>query len=275
MSDAEIIPRKNNLPEGGEMTFLEHLEALRWHLVRSIVAVILFATVIFISKEFVFEVMIYGPLRVHFPTYRFFCNTLGMMCDPPNLIIQSIKLQEPFLTHLKVSILAGIIVAFPYIFYEMWNFIKPGLYPKEQKAARGVVFVCSSLFLLGVFFGYYVMTPVAINFLSGYDVGDIETTSTLSSFVHNLSMYTLPTGLIFEFPVVVYFFTKVGLVTADFLRKYRRMAFVIILIFSAIITPPDVMTQFLIGIPLYGLYEISIGIAARVMKKQALEDAAS
>jgi len=275
MANAEIIPSKENLPDTGEMTFLEHLEALRWHLVRSIVAVVVFAVVIFISKEFVFEIMIFGPLKANFPTYQFFCNTFGLMCEPPNIIIQSLKLQEKFVTHLKVSILAGIVVAFPYIFYEMWNFIKPGLYPKEQRAARGVVFVCSSLFLIGVFFGYYVMAPVAINFLTGYDVGDIETTSSLSSFVNNLAMYTMPTGVIFELPIVVYFLTKVGLVTADFLKKYRRLAFVLILIFSAIITPPDVMTQFLIGIPLYLLYEISIGISSRVMKKQAEEDAAT
>ncbi|MBX2817309.1 MAG: twin-arginine translocase subunit TatC [Saprospiraceae bacterium] len=279
MADAELITKEDKLSQAGEMTFLEHLEALRWHLIRSVAAIVLFAVVMFISKEFVFGIVIFGPVEDFFPTYRFFCNLIGRMCEAPELIIQSIQVQEKFITHLKVSILLGIVVAFPYIFWEMWQFIKPGLYPKEQKAARGVVGICSFLFLLGVFFGYYVITPFALHFLTGYDIAgyaynDVVTTSTLTSFVNNLAMYCMPAGIIFELPVVVYFLTKVGLITSGFLKKYRRLAFVIILVLSAIITPPDVMTQFLIGIPLYILYEISIGISKRVEKKQALDETA-
>lgn len=272
MAKAELVSKSDNLPNGGEMTFLEHLEALRWHLIRSVLAVILFATVMFLSKEFVFDRVIFGPLYDNFPTYRLFCNAFGIMCEAPEFIIQSIQMQEKFITHLKVSILLGVVVAFPYLFWEMWQFIKPGLYPKEQRAARGVVFVCSMLFLTGVLFGYYVITPFAINFLTSYELNDIVTTSTLTSYVNNMAMYAVPAGVIFELPIVVYFLTKVGLITPDFLKKYRRLAVVLILVLSAIITPPDVMTQFLIGIPLYILYEISIGISRRVFNKQAIED---
>ncbi len=255
------------------MTFLEHLEVLRWHIIRALLSIALFAIVIFTNKDFVFDRVIFGPKFGTFPTYQFFCKFMGSMCEPPNLLVQTIHIQEAFITHLKVSIIGGLVIAFPYIFWEIWQFVKPGLYPKEQKAARGIVFICSFLFLLGVSFGYFVISPFALKFLTGWDIGGVAaTTSTLSSYVSNITMYTVPAGIIFELPIVVYFLTKVGLVTPDFLKKYRRLAVVVILILAAIITPPDPTTQFLIGVPLYILYEASIIISKRVIVAQERED---
>ena len=182
---------------------------------------------------------------------------------------------EAFFTHIKVSIIFGFIVAFPYVFWEMWRFIKPALHDHELKAARGIVFTCSTLFLAGVLFGYFIIAPFATTFLTNYslDLG-LKHEPTLASYASYIIMYTLPTGLVFELPLVMYFLTKVGLVTPEFLKQYRRHAAVIILVMAAIITPPDVMTQFLIGIPLYFLYEVSIIISRRVIKKDAEKEKA-
>ncbi len=274
MSIKTIMPKAKKAV-GAEMTFLEHLEELRWHIIRSLASVALFGIVIFTNKEFVFDRIIFGPKWETFPTYKFFCKILNIMCTPPQFMVQAFKVEEKFITHLKVSIILGIIISFPYIFWEVWKFIKPGLYQNERKAARGMVFVCSALFLLGVLFGYYVISPFALNFLTGYELADTISTPTLTSYVNNMAMYTVPTGIVFELPVVVYFLTKIGLITPQFLKQYRKMAFVVILVMSAVITPPDVMTQFLIGVPLYILYEISIVISQRVVAQQEKEMASA
>ena len=269
MSQTDVVPAQET--QESEMTFLEHLEVLRWHIIRSIVSIALFGIVIFLNKEFIFGRVIFGPKYANFPTYKFFCKFFGTLCEPPELLIQTIQVQEKFITHLKVSIIMGIVISFPYIFWEVWQFIKPGLYPKERKAARGMVGICSFLFILGTLFGYYVVTPFALQWLSGYQIGAGEVTSTattLSSYVNIMTMWTVPAGIIFELPIVMYFLTKVGLVTPKFLKKYRRLAIVVILIVAAIITPPDPTTQFLIGVPLYILYEISIIISQRVTVAQ-------
>ncbi len=256
----------------GEMTFLEHLEALRWHLIRAIAAIVLFAIVMFLSKEFVFDRILFGPKYGDFPTYRFFCTWIENMCHPPAFEVQTIAVEEKFITHIKVSIILGVIVAFPYVFWEVWSFVRPGLYPHERQAAKGIVAVCSFLFVLGVLFGYFIISPFALKFLTGYEIASTLSTPTLTSYVNSMALYTLPAGLVFELPVVVFFLTKIGLIGPAFLRQYRRLAFVLILVMSAIITPPDVMTQFLIGIPLYILYEISILISARVVAREAAKE---
>ena len=267
MSQTDLVPATGTAES--EMTFLEHLEVLRWHIIRSILSIALFAIVLFSNKEFVFDRVIFGPKYASFPTYQFFCKYFGTLCEPPDFLIQTIQVQEKFITHLKVSIIMGIVISFPYIFWEVWQFIKPGLYPKERKAAKGMVGICSFLFILGTLFGYYVVTPFALKFLTGYEISTVTATATtLSSYVNILAMWTVPAGIIFELPIVMYFLTKVGLVTPEFLRKYRRLAIVVILIVAAIITPPDPTTQFLIGVPLYILYEISIMISQRVTVAQ-------
>ncbi len=249
-----------------EMTFFEHIEELRWHLLRSFVAILVVSVIVFLMKTFVFQYVILGPTTKDFITYHVFCTYLPDFCFyPKNLQIITRDIQEQFISHLKVSVWLGFIVAFPYIFYEFWRFIKPGLYKAEIKAARGMVFVCSFLFLLGVSFGYFIISPLAITFLSSYSVSPtIANTTTLSALVSSMTMFTLPLGLVFEMPVIMYFLAKIGLVTSSMLAQYRRHAIVIIVIVAAVITPPDAITQMIIAFPLYGLFEVSIIVTRRI-----------
>lgn len=254
-----------------EMSFLEHLEELRWHIIRSLVAIVAIGIVLYIFNNWVFEYVIYGPTREDFISYKLFCqlsNAIGLgdaMCIQP-IEFQSIavELGEPFIMSIKVSFIGGFIVAFPYIFYEFWSFIKPGLYPEERRLTRGFVFVVSFLFMLGVAFGYYIIAPFAVNFLGGVTIPGVTNTPTLKSVINYMLLFTAPTGLVFELPVLVYVLSRIGLLTADTMRAYRRHAVIGTLLLAALITPPDVITQFLIGIPLFILYEMSIYISARV-----------
>ena len=265
----------DNLPVASdekEMSFLDHLEELRWHIVRSVISIFIFGTITFLAKDFVFNTLIAGPKETWFPTYRMLCGLGDGLCfTPPNFKLIAVGLGESFIVHLKASFFLGLTISFPYIFWEMWKFIKPGLYDNEKKAARGIVFICAFLFLIGICFGYFIVAPVAVSFLAGYDVG-AESTVSITSYVNYLTMFTLPIGIIFELPILVYFLAKVGLVSAAFMRKYRRHAIVLILVLAAFITPPDVVTQFLIGIPLFFLYEISIRIAKRMEAKRDSQD---
>ncbi|NNE29947.1 MAG: twin-arginine translocase subunit TatC [Saprospiraceae bacterium] len=251
-----------------EMSFLDHLEELRWHLVRSISAVVVFAIIVFASGSKFFEYVIFAPMKPEFPTYRLLCSISEFVCmQPPELELISVIFGGEFIVHLKVSLQVGLIMAFPYFFWEIWKFVKPALYEKEQKVTKGVVLVSSGLFLTGVLFGYYVIAPFAITFLGSYDVGATNSPS-LTSYVSYLTMFTIPTGIVFQMPLVIFFLSKLGIVTPELLRTYRKHAFVLLLILSAIITPPDAITQLLICFPLYGLYEISIRVSARVQKNQ-------
>ncbi len=260
------------LPEEKEMSFLEHLEELRWHIIRSIGAIVLVAIGVFICEKQVTAIL-FGPKHDDFITYQFICKYFNTFCTAPQFDIIQRDLGEEFFTHLKSSIWLGLVVAFPYVFWEIWRFIKPGLYPNERKAARGIVAVCSLLFFAGVLFGYFIIAPFAISFLAGYSFGeDVISTTTLSSYVSYLTMITVPTGIVFELPIVAYFLGKVGLVSSTTMRKFRRHAIVIIFIAAAIITPPDVITQFLIGLPLFFLYELSIRIVARQERKDKETD---
>lgn len=257
--------------EDGEMGFLDHLEELRWHIVRALIGILFFAVIVFVFQEWVFGNIIFAHKDPGFITYEIF-SKLGVDVTPISFEILTTEMAESFFTALKVSFWIGLIISFPYVFYQFWSFIKPGLYENEQKAAKGVVFVCSFLFLTGVLFGFVVLAPFAIRFLTGYSVGvEVSNTVSLSSYVGYLTMFTIPTGIIFQLPLLVYFLAKVGLLTAEFMRTYRRHAVVVILIMSAVITPPDPITMFLIGIPVFGLYEISIFIAARAEKKRKKE----
>lgn len=268
--------KKNALApeEEGEMGFLQHLEELRWHIIRSVLAIVVLAIVFYVFESWVFENIIFWPKDNSFLTYRFFCSISEATCfQPPVFGLQVKELGEQFFTSLKVCMSLGFIVSFPYIFWEFWKFLKPGLYPGEQKAAKGIVFYCSFLFLAGALFGYFVITPFAIKFLVGYNLSsEIIIDPTLASYVSYLTMFTIPTGIVFELPIVVFFLSKIGLLTPDFMRKYRKHALVIILILASIITPPDVTSQFLIGVPLFFLYEVSIHISKRVEKANKLKE---
>lgn len=255
------------------MSFLEHLEELRWHIIRSLLALLGGAIVIFSLKTWVFKNIIFAPKHENFATYRFFCGLSEATCLKPkqfDLITRDIG--EQFFMHIKVSLWLALIFMFPYIFYEFWRFIKPGLYSNEKKAAGGMVFSCTSLFFLGVSFGYFIITPFALNFLIGYSVGpDAISSPTLASYISYMTLCTLPTGFLFQMPVLVYFLSRIGFITPDIMKRFRKHAVVVILILAAVITPPDVISQFLIGIPVFILYEISILISARVQKKRNKE----
>lgn len=252
-----------------EMSFLEHLEELRWHIMRSVIVIVVIGIGLFLSQTWLFEVVIYGPSRPDFWTYKVICSISEYMCfEPPAFNPITIGVGEPFIIAIKVSFVLGFIVSFPYVFWEFWRFIKPGLYEKEKSSTRGIVFICSFLFLLGVLFGYYIISPFAVSFLIGYTIPGVENTPTLASYINYMIMFTAPAGLIFELPIVVYFFAKLGLVTGSVMRRYRRHAIIGVLVISAVITPPDIVTQFLIGIPLFILYELSIFIADRIEKQE-------
>lgn len=267
------VDRLESGQEGKEMTFLEHLEELRWHIIRALVAILGLGIVLFVFQGWMFDAVIFGPTQPDFLSYRAICslsNAVGlgdMMCfSPPDFQKIATGFGEPFIISIKVSFVMGLIIAFPYVLWEFWTFIKPGLYPKEQRAARGMVAICSSLFLMGVLFGYYIISPFAVNFLAGYQIPGVQNTPTISSLINYMIMFTLPAGLIFELPIIVYFLSKIGLVTPEGMKAYRRHSIIGILMLAAIITPPDVVTQFLIGIPLYFLYEVSILVSARVQR---------
>jgi len=256
----------DNMEEEAEMSFLDHLEALRWHLVRSVLALVAVTVLVFIFKDALVNILNY-PRSKEFPTYRFFCNISEAICFyPPDFTLDVKPPTEAFLTHVRASVIFALILTFPYIFYEIWKFIKPALHKNELKVARGIVFSCSSLFAAGVAFGYFVITPFALTFLANYQFGtNVDFEPNLSDYVSSIIMFTFPTGLVFQLPVAIYFLSKVNLVTPEFLKKYRRHSMVIILVLAAIVTPPDVVTQFLIGIPLFLLYETSIIISRRVI----------
>ena len=262
------------------MYFLDHLEALRWHLFRAVSAVLIFTVAAVIAKDFVFGVLILGPSKVDFWTYRMLCD-LGNYVGIPALCIndlpftiQSRQMTGQFSMHMTSSLVVGLIAAFPYLFYEVWRFISPGLYTKERNAARGAVFFVSFLFLSGALFGYYVLTPMSINFLANYQLDpSIANEFDITSYVSTLSMLVLASAIMFQLPVVVYFLSMSGLVTSKMLKSYRKHSMVVILVLSAVITPPDVISQLLIAMPILVLYELGILIAKRLEKQRAVKQA--
>lgn len=267
---------KKNMNSEKEMSFLDHLEELRWHLIRSTLAVLLFGTLAFIAKEFIFDVLLFGPKKADFPTYKLLCKiaqTIGFkesfcFTELP-FRIQSRTMAGQFSAHIWTSITAGFIIAFPFVLYEFWRFISPGLKIKERKSASGFILIASLLFFIGVLFGYYIVTPLSINFLGSYQVSkEVFNDFDLSSYISLVRASTLACGLIFELPILIYILTKIGLLTPETLRKYRKFSLVIVLILSAIITPPDIASQVIVTIPIVILYELSIFISKAVIRNQ-------
>ena len=262
-------------PQEAEMTFLEHLEELRWHLIRSLIAIVVFAILVFLAKDFVWHHIILAPSRTDFWTYEMLCkagewlNRQALCIDELPFIIQSRKMTGQFTTHITTSALIGLIISFPYVFWEIWSFIAPGLYANERRNTRGAVFYVSFLFLIGVLFGYYVISPLSVNFLSHYNVdASILNEFELTNYVSTISMIVLSSAILFQLPMIVYVLTKAGLVTPEGMKTYRRHAIVVILILGALLTPPDPISQVLIAIPLFGLYQVSIYISASVLRRQ-------
>ena len=267
---------KTSTKSPDEMSFLDHLEELRWHLIRSVLAVVILGCVAFVFSRFIFDVIIFGPSRMDFPTYEFFCDiatTMGFdsaFCkDELPFTIQSRTMGGQFSADIWTSIYVGLIIAFPYVLYELWKFISPGLHPKERKHSRGFILIASMLFFMGVLFGYYVVAPLSINFLGTYQVSDIVLNEfDLDSYIGNVRTSVLACGILFELPIIIYFLTKVGLVTPEILKKYRKIALVIVLILSAVITPPDVTSQIIVAVPVILLYQVSIYISKMVLKRE-------
>lgn len=269
---------KRSKDPNSEMHFLDHLEALRWHLVRSAIAIVVFSLVAFLNPEILFDTIILGAKNPDFFTYRMMCllsekfNIDMCITEVPFTLI-NIDISGQFTTHIYVAFIAGFIMAFPYFIWEMWRFIKPALSAKERNYSRGVVFFSSILFIAGVLFGYLIISPLSINFLGSYQISQqVANQISLNSFISTVTMLTLSSGVVFELPVVIYFLSKMGLVTPTFLRTYRKHSMVVILIIAAVITPsPDVTSQVLVAVPLFLLYEIGIGVSGIVLKNKLKE----
>jgi sec-independent protein translocase protein TatC len=272
------------MSEEKEMSFLDHLEELRWHVVRSVAAIFIMMILAFVFTKEIFEYIVFAPGRPDFVTFKWLCQigerfgVAGLCITEIPMKIQSRFLMGQFTMQLTASFVIGLIVSFPYVVWELWSFVKPGLYNKEKQSSRGAVFSISFLFLLGISFGYYILSPMTIAFLANYSISDmISNEFDITSYVSTITALVFGSGLLFQLPVVVFFLTKVGIVTPQFMRQYRKHAVIAILIIGAIITPsPDPLSQSLISIPLYILYEISIFISAIEVKrkeKRELEEA--
>jgi sec-independent protein translocase protein TatC len=264
--------------QGKEMSFLQHLEELRWVLVRSAIAVLVGMVVAFTFSTVIFDEVVLAPQRADFITYRWLCD-LGQwagagdaMCiKDVGFTFQNQTMGGQFMADLMVSFVAGFILAMPFVLWQLWRFIGPGLNPKERSAVGGIVWAMAFLFLLGVAFGYFVLTPMSIQFLGSYRVGTANAVTNeinLDSFIGTVTSLSLWTGVVFQMPLIILFLTRIGLVGPEFLRTYRKHAFVAILILAAIITPPDVTSQILVSLPLFLLYEISIFLSARAQRRE-------
>jgi len=272
-----MAKKKKNAKTPDEMSFLDHLEELRWHLIRSTVAVMIIGTIAYLVSGFIFDTIIFGPAKPNFPTYRLFCeaatylNFDSSFCsDKTPFTIQSRTMSGQFSADIWTAIWVGFIAGFPYVLYELWKFISPGLHENERKNSRGFILIASFLFFTGVLFGYYVVAPLSINFLGSYRVSEMVINEfDLDSYVGTVRSAVIACGVLFEVPIIIYFLTKVGIVTPEVLRKYRKIALVVVLIVSAVITPPDVASQIIVAVPILILYQVSIYISGYVLRKDA------
>ncbi len=282
-SEKKFTFNRKDSNKKAEMSFVDHLEALRWHIVRSGLVWLAVAIVFFVKIDWIFDHVIFAPAQSDFITYSGLCRLghffhLGdALCMPPiNIQLQGNTISGPFMAAISIAMVGGLIVAFPYLFWELWLFIKPALSPKELKYSRGSIFWVTLCFFLGALFGYFLLAPFTFNFLANFSLGTTNAYKympTLDDYIDTLNEIVLGCGLSFELPIVAYVLAKIGLVSADFLRKYRKYAFVIILIVAAIITPsPDWTSQIIVAVPLLLLYEISVFIAARVDKANKEKD---
>jgi sec-independent protein translocase protein TatC len=259
-----------------EMSFLDHLEELRWLLVRSTVAILIFATLTFFVSDYIFNVIIFGPTDSNFITYRFFCDLSHQLGFADSIcvtempfIIQNTNMEGQVNILVWTCITAGFILGFPYILWEIWKFISPALYEKERKNSKLFIFVSSLLFFLGVLFGYFVIVPMSVNFFATFKVSDVvKNQFSIDSYISLVKTSVIACGLFFELPIIIYFLTKLGLVTPVFLRQYWKYAVVLILVVAAIVTPPDVVSQVIVAIPMLLIYELSIFISLLVVKNQ-------
>lgn len=268
--------------EKEEPSFLYHLEVLRWHIIRSIFAIVIIGILAFFLKNYIFKYIILSQTQGNFPTYQFFCELGRFFGSESDFCQETLPLQirnrtmtGQFSAAMWTSFWVGFIVGFPYLMYEMWRFISPGLYENERRIARGFIGVTSLLFFIGVVFGYFIVAPLAIHFFATFSVveGDqmIVNMIDLESYIETLRSSVVSCGVIFELPVIIYFLAKLDLITSDFMRKYRKHAIVLTLLVAAIITPPDVSSQIIVSIPILLLYELSIYVCKYVQKDKLKE----
>ncbi len=261
----------------GEMSFWSHIDALRGHLFRSVVVVLVLAVILFCFPEFLFDKIIFGPLHDNFLTYRAFCKLGHMLNIGDDLCfghytfkLQSLGLSDQFTSQMWIAFLGGLIIGAPYVLWELWRFIKPALKQNEVKASGGFIVSTTLLFLSGVLFSYFIIVPLTVNFLGNYKVSDmIENNFTMDSYISTVTTLTIAAGLVFELPVLVYFLSYFGIMTPQFMRTYRKHAIVVILVVAGVITPsPDITSQLLVAFPLYLLYEASIFVSYYAIKKK-------
>jgi sec-independent protein translocase protein TatC len=252
-----------------QMSFLNHLEELRWRLVRIAIAIVTVSTVLWFFQEWIMDNLFLSMKDPSFITFRLMCDHVGVCVDEIPLKMQSMTVSGQFSYALMTSIMGGVVLAFPFIFYQIWRFVKPGLKKNEQTVAKGIVLYVSLLFFAGIAFGYFIVAPLCVQFFGSYQISDkIENIFTINSYMSTILSTVFYSGLLFLLPVVSYLFTKLGVITPEFLRKYRKHAIVGILILSAVITPPDLISQVIVGIPIVLLYEIGILVSARVEKNK-------
>ncbi|WCT12133.1 twin-arginine translocase subunit TatC [Mucilaginibacter jinjuensis] len=278
MSDNRIVKaiKQKSKSMEAEMSFFDHIEELRWHLVRSSIAIVIITIGVFIYYDKIFDVVIMGPSKPTFWTYRMMCkigdmlHSSGWCFDKIHVDLINTEMAGQFTLQINSSLLIGLTLGFPYLLWELWRFIRPALHEKERKAASGFVFYASFLFALGVLFGYYVISPMSINFLSSYTVSDkIKNLFDIDSYISSVATLTLATGAVFELPILIYILANLGVLTAKIMRSTRRYAIVIILIIAAVVTPtPDMLTMTVVSIPLFVLYEVGIVVAAIVEKRK-------
>ncbi|MCX6276590.1 MAG: twin-arginine translocase subunit TatC [Bacteroidetes bacterium] len=270
---------EKDVSEPREMTFWDHLDELRGTLWRILIAIVLTSILAFSFKEILFDDIILAPKSKSFITYQLLCrlgewlSTPSLCVDPSKFNLININLAGQFTSHMNISLIAGLILSLPYVLWELWRFIKPGLTEQEIGSSRGIVAITTILFLTGVLFSYFVVAPLMINFLGGYVVSaDVANQISLTSYVSSISMMTLLMGLLFELPVLVLFLTKIGIITPKYLKKYRKHTVIAILIIAGIITPsPDIFSQVVVALPLYALFEMSLLISSRMYRKKQKE----
>jgi sec-independent protein translocase protein TatC len=273
------ILNKLNRNQSQEMSFVDHLDALRWHIFRMLISIIICAIVAFFNIEYIFQHIILAPTHKTFPSYKVLCwlgqklqiSSLCMQDVPINF--QSTELSTQFMMSFSSSFVFGFIIASPYVFWEIWRFIKPALSPYEIKQSRGVIWMVSALFFFGVAFGYFILAPYTINFFASYQLSpQFQNIFKIDDYLDNMISLTIGTGLVFQLPVLVFFLSKVGILTPSFMREIRKYAILIILVVAAVITPPDMFSMIIVAIPLIILYEISIYISGIIEKKRKKQE---
>lgn len=290
---------KTRPDDTSEMTFFEHLDALRPHLVRGALAIVLVGVAAFLCKGFIVDTVLFGPKSADFPTNRllgwigaewartaeWLNSTLGTTFETrvaafriaaDRFQVINTSLAGQFNLHMKISLVTGLAVAMPYVLWEFWRFVRPALTPREIAGTRWFVASVSGCFFTGLLFGYFIMVPLSINFFANYQVSaEITNMIDIGDYLSTIIVVTMACAFVFELPVLIYYLTRMGIVTSAFLKRYRRHAFVILLVISAIITPPDIFSLILVIVPLYGLYELSIRLAGHIERRHPHEGPAS